>query len=164
MIRRPPRSTLFPYTTLFRAPPRPQHLAQRPELPHDVRGRDDDVGVEPAVLDLLHVLDADEVGAGGFGFLRLLALRYHQHADFLARAVRQAHGTAHDLVRVLGIDTQADRDVDRFVELGVRRRLHFFDRFPRAVELAGLERRDGGPGGLSGPPQQPPTPKPPDRP
>src|SRR3712207_7429321 len=24
MIRRPPRSTLFPYTTLFRSPPRPQ--------------------------------------------------------------------------------------------------------------------------------------------
>src|SRR6266516_5792149 len=27
MIRRPPRSTLFPYTTLFRSPPRPE-LAQ----------------------------------------------------------------------------------------------------------------------------------------
>src|SRR2546429_4754307 len=26
-----------------------------------------------------------------------------------------------------------------------RSRLHFFDRFARAVELAGLERRDGGP-------------------
>src|SRR2546430_10214729 len=25
MIRRPPRSTLFPYTTLFRSPSRPQH-------------------------------------------------------------------------------------------------------------------------------------------
>src|SRR2546427_6125100 len=26
MIRRPPRSTLFPYTTLFRSPRRPRHL------------------------------------------------------------------------------------------------------------------------------------------
>src|SRR3712207_8676167 len=26
MIRRPPRSTLFPYTTLFRSPPRPPNL------------------------------------------------------------------------------------------------------------------------------------------
>src|SRR2546422_7456956 len=25
MIRRPPRSTLFPYTTLFRSPPPPEH-------------------------------------------------------------------------------------------------------------------------------------------
>src|SRR2546422_3471379 len=35
MIRRPPRSTLFPYTTLFRSPPRrcwPRHLASRPPL------------------------------------------------------------------------------------------------------------------------------------
>src|SRR2546425_3593247 len=32
MIRRPPRSTLFPYTTLFRSPtgrPRPRSLSQR---------------------------------------------------------------------------------------------------------------------------------------
>src|SRR5258705_7368694 len=30
MIRRPPRSTLFPYTTLFRSPASPAHLADRP--------------------------------------------------------------------------------------------------------------------------------------
>src|SRR5258708_23009555 len=30
MIRRPPRSTLFPYTTLFRSPHRP-HRPRRPE-------------------------------------------------------------------------------------------------------------------------------------
>src|SRR2546426_9378847 len=29
MIRRPPRSTLFPYTTLFRSPARPATLARR---------------------------------------------------------------------------------------------------------------------------------------
>src|SRR5215204_4306649 len=31
MIRRPPRSTLFPYTTLFRSPPLPRKTGQRPE-------------------------------------------------------------------------------------------------------------------------------------
>src|SRR2546422_10017643 len=31
MIRRPPRSTLFPYTTLFRSPERGEHCADRPE-------------------------------------------------------------------------------------------------------------------------------------
>src|SRR6266571_6223861 len=30
MIRRPPRSTLFPYTTLFRSPPRPVGLWPTP--------------------------------------------------------------------------------------------------------------------------------------
>src|SRR5688572_31629183 len=29
MIRRPPRSTLFPYTTLFRSPPRADHQMHR---------------------------------------------------------------------------------------------------------------------------------------
>src|SRR3712207_7986373 len=40
MIRRPPRSTLFPYTTLFRSG-RGQHLQRRPADPRvevDVRG------------------------------------------------------------------------------------------------------------------------------
>src|SRR5690348_17916380 len=36
MIRRPPRSTLFPYTTLFRSSPRPA-LRQRGRR-HDLRG------------------------------------------------------------------------------------------------------------------------------
>src|SRR5207248_5661605 len=35
MIRRPPRSTLFPYTTLFRSLPRPR---PRTPLPHAPRG------------------------------------------------------------------------------------------------------------------------------
>src|SRR5258707_8672366 len=38
MIRRPPRSTLFPYTTLFRSPDRPRgHLADRAARPRLAR-------------------------------------------------------------------------------------------------------------------------------
>src|SRR5216683_1300980 len=33
MIRRPPRSTLFPYTTLFRSPPSSRDLKRRPIVP-----------------------------------------------------------------------------------------------------------------------------------
>src|SRR3712207_7358948 len=33
MIRRPPRSTLFPYTTLFRSRPPPRRSAPAPEVP-----------------------------------------------------------------------------------------------------------------------------------
>src|SRR2546429_2672173 len=44
MIRRPPRSTLFPYTTLFRSPGAAQHLDLRPALdleqPHGVAAAD----------------------------------------------------------------------------------------------------------------------------
>src|SRR5256886_11404196 len=40
MIRRPPRSTLFPYTTLFRSDPEQPALgrARGPEHPHPVAG------------------------------------------------------------------------------------------------------------------------------
>src|SRR3712207_7067740 len=37
MIRRPPRSTLFPYTTLFRSGPVQQHLGVRRGLGADLR-------------------------------------------------------------------------------------------------------------------------------
>src|SRR2546427_7903444 len=36
MIRRPPRSTLFPYTTLFRSPRRSAHAAGSPPLRESV--------------------------------------------------------------------------------------------------------------------------------
>src|SRR5256885_6815345 len=53
MIRRPPRSTLFPYTTLFRSP---RGLAQRlrdPEVSYDrmVAGNHHVVGLDVAVDD-----------------------------------------------------------------------------------------------------------------
>src|SRR2546427_7899760 len=39
MIRRPPRSTLFPYTTLFRSPPRRVATRRRTRHPRDARDR-----------------------------------------------------------------------------------------------------------------------------
>src|SRR3712207_8367302 len=42
MIRRPPRSTLFPYTTLFRSPRRPRQGAVLGELPARPERRADD--------------------------------------------------------------------------------------------------------------------------
>src|SRR5688572_32641628 len=35
MIRRPPRSTLFPYTTLFRSQPDLHQVAEQPAVRHD---------------------------------------------------------------------------------------------------------------------------------
>src|SRR5258708_11767275 len=39
MIRRPPRSTLFPYTTLFRSPQRLDQLDERERMPRPDRDR-----------------------------------------------------------------------------------------------------------------------------
>src|SRR2546425_9516691 len=40
MIRRPPRSTLFPYTTLFRSPPLPPAVPCQLPCDLETRGRD----------------------------------------------------------------------------------------------------------------------------
>src|SRR5258708_15486126 len=52
MIRRPPRSTLFPYTTLFRSPHTLSILTHRapPELPHEHRGSPGFLQVGPMLL------------------------------------------------------------------------------------------------------------------
>src|SRR3712207_8678584 len=40
MIRRPPRSTLFPYTTLFRSSLIPSHKDCLPHIPHPLEDKD----------------------------------------------------------------------------------------------------------------------------
>src|SRR3712207_6927951 len=47
MIRRPPRSTLFPYTTLFRSSSRRAKSASRGEKPRDALSRRSAPGVRP---------------------------------------------------------------------------------------------------------------------
>src|SRR6266851_6037344 len=47
MIRRPPRSTLFPYTTLFRSPGRPGSGVRRRAGPADAVARADHRRAEP---------------------------------------------------------------------------------------------------------------------
>src|SRR3989442_9584759 len=51
MIRRPPRSTLFPYTTLFRSRPRP---GSPPEDRSHLEEPDITVPIGPVVLDAPH--------------------------------------------------------------------------------------------------------------
>src|SRR3712207_8197527 len=66
MIRRPPRSTLFPYTTLFRSKPRSGRVPVRRVL-----GR----GLLPAGVALVAaVLVSLALGAGEVGPLRALAV------------------------------------------------------------------------------------------
>src|SRR3712207_8530862 len=51
MIRRPPRSTLFPYTTLFRSPVAAQQLGERPRPLHPKRlASPSSIGVDPSLL------------------------------------------------------------------------------------------------------------------
>ncbi len=86
---------------------------------HGVRRSDDDIERHVAALDAFsQVFHADDVGAGGLGLLSLVALGEHGDAHGLAGAGRQHDGTANHLVRLLGVDAQLNRHVDRFIELG----------------------------------------------
>ena len=71
------------------SPTRSQNTAERPDLPHEVRGGDTNVEVQPTALDLLDELDPDVVRSGGFGLRLLFALGNHQDAHRLAGAVRE---------------------------------------------------------------------------
>src|SRR3989441_12404402 len=88
MIRRPPRSTLFPYTTLFRSPPR--RLQQVPE--HVADG-------DQAVLDVVVHL-AGEI-AHGDAALRFAQLRGAGPQPVSHRA--EQAGERSDLVAALAV-------------------------------------------------------------
>src|SRR2546430_3131956 len=57
MIRRPPRSTLFPYTTLFRS--RIEDIGDRQDLPFQREGRALEAPRIPAPIQLLVVAPCD---------------------------------------------------------------------------------------------------------
>src|SRR2546430_12173180 len=65
MIRRPPRSTLFPYTTLFRSQPF-RHAALREHVldprPAGARGADLRAAFEPAAQALQQPVDRTDAG------------------------------------------------------------------------------------------------------
>src|SRR2546425_8846654 len=155
MIRRPPRSTLFPYTTLFRSHRHPSVLlVDVGEEPFDRRlrrGVGEGHGIVDAVVDVL--LDRPDVGLAeptrlegllaeeGNRIAKLLAL------DLLLRPIdgpgRVAHGVAAEavgagldqrrrLVRASALDGAAD-------DVANGQRIHAVDRLGRnAVELAEL--------------------------
>ncbi len=120
-----------------------QYPAKLADLPHQVRGRDDDVHIEPAVLDLLDVFRSYEIGARGFGFLRLLALSQHQDPDFLAYAVRQHHRPANDLIGVPRVDSQVQGDIHALIELGEGGPPHFRHGFPWRIVQRTIDGRRG---------------------
>src|SRR2546430_11248677 len=111
MIRRPPRSTLFPYTTLFRSAQadrgrpadqgggrqeRRRHHAQRPAADHRQRGAVRNPGAEPAAARGHHSLlrqsdpaDADVVPGAEH---RRAAAPTESHAGRDGQGARDTHG------------------------------------------------------------------------
>src|SRR2546422_5769129 len=99
MIRRPPRSTLFPYTTLFRSPLEPGGRVVRlpeaalddhaPDRPHRARGErvaDQDLSLPSRIEQVVPV-------PGGLVRLHRL-LRVHDHRGRLVSGEIQVAGPA----------------------------------------------------------------------
>src|SRR5256885_15860168 len=65
MIRRPPRSTLFPYTTLFKTPPRVVSDGKSLLLDSDMAG-DEPYMLASNLKDVIVLVDKDRVKAGRY--------------------------------------------------------------------------------------------------
>src|SRR3712207_8752685 len=85
MIRRPPRSTLFPYTTLFRS--RPPGAACKAADTSRSEGRERSTAPRPGLLDSFTI--SDSLSAGSVGVVgsnrrqRLGAVRSEEHTSEL---------------------------------------------------------------------------------
>src|SRR5256886_5922580 len=98
MIRRPPRSTLFPYTTLFRSPgvtggKRGRILAEagfatgkqtRPSNPVERREDQERDGVEAEVIYGIIGISRGLFGTGGIANHETLAAGYHAYNQYVA--------------------------------------------------------------------------------
>src|SRR3712207_8767410 len=81
MIRRPPRSTLFPYTTLFRSPQAPDHRG-RDQATHDQPTHGREHPVEAPESDHVHgAAGLDHRYAGGDGADRKSTRLNSSHAN-----------------------------------------------------------------------------------
>ena len=98
---------------------RAQYLTQLADYTHRVGSGDHNIKIHLAGLYVgREILEADDVGAGGTGYLDIGALAEHGHANDLADAARHHHGATHHLVGFTRVHTQVDGSIDGFVELG----------------------------------------------
>src|SRR3712207_7981885 len=96
MTRRPPRSTLFPYTTLFRSPPRRQHV-------HEGGARRRPLGAASLAVDV--------------GAQQRLGPR------LVAEATRRRRPRLHERARPLAAERRAHRSEEHTSELQSRQYL-----------------------------------------
>src|SRR2546425_12195274 len=121
MIRRPPRSTLFPYTTLFRSTELPERRPARDELRQEIEDhaaagarlrpphadRSQDAGPGERRVRRADAHEPDDLGPLGHGIRFLAAIQRHRQGG-VTGATRYI-----DRDRTLGIAAGHTREVDR---------------------------------------------------
>ena len=126
-----------------------QDATQAADLAHEVGGGHGGVEVRVTLGDFLDELVAtDLVRAGGEGLLGPLALGKDDDAGGLTGTVRQGHGATDHLVRLAGVDAQAEDDIHGGVELGNGGGLGQVNGLGRGVEDSGLDLLSRGAVGL----------------
>src|SRR2546427_2442036 len=93
MIRRPPRSTLFPYTTLFRSQPhhREQHQAQRQAQDGAVQREELALGDAPAVGEQQRRDEQQQEQLGIEGDVQALLRPGDQRSDRKSTRLNSSH-------------------------------------------------------------------------
>ena len=97
---------------------------------------------KPLLDPFREVLAADDVGAGLFGLAGLVALGEDGDAHVLAEAVGQRDRAAQLLVGVADVQTGADVQLDRLVELRARQAAHERDRLGGLVLALAVDLRE----------------------
>jgi len=92
---------------------------------------------QPSLIFLRQVFLAHVVSAGFLGCNCQVAFGEHGDALAAADAVGQHDCAADDLVGLLGIDAQADVNLDRLIELRIAERLENLNRFTQRLSLFG---------------------------
>src|SRR5450432_1262321 len=95
MIRRPPRSTLFPYTTLFRSQPPPAPL--RRQRSHRLRSRRRRVDRKSTRLNSSH----DQISYAVFCLKKKKRTRYRRNLDI---STHQLHCSCYAFDRCIGFE------------------------------------------------------------
>ena len=95
--------------------------------------------VKPSSICFARSAEPDDVRAGLLRLARLVALGEDGDPDFLAAPVREHEGAAQLLVGVADVETEAEVQLDRLVELRRAHRLEQADGLDRRVELLAVE-------------------------
>ena len=115
-------------------PARAEDAPQPPDLPHHIGRGYRHVKIRPPAIDPLHeVFRAHEIRARSFGLGGGLALGKNRNAHGFSQAVGQNDRAAHELVRLPGIDAEAKREFDGFVEFPRGHLLQYINRFGQVV-------------------------------
>ena len=119
---------------------RPEDLPQLADDAHRIRGRNHNIKISSSALNLFsEIVKSDFVSASLGSCVGIGALSKHRNAHILASAVWQYGGATHNLIGFARVNTEIDRHINRFFELGCRQLFRQVKRVENRIELVTIE-------------------------